>query len=102
MGFERRCQRKAGCPLLGFNRDAGQSLLSPASPSTPFPPKIRQESKQNWLILPSRENKRRWRWGDEKREKGYNSCDSGVRCFSFKLPCKLCFPNPSHIKTSCA
>lgn len=57
MGFERRCQRKAGCPLLGFNRDAGQSLLSPASPSTPFLPKIRLESKQTWLILPSRETK---------------------------------------------
>lgn len=75
MGFERRCQRKAGCPLLGFNRDAGQSLPFPASPSTLFTPKIRLGSKQSWLIFKSRNSKRRWRVGGEERGKGDNSCD---------------------------
>lgn len=52
MGFERRCQRKAGCPLPGFNSDAGQVLLFLASPS-------RLDSEQSWLISKSRKNKRR-------------------------------------------
>jgi len=99
MGFERRCQRKAGCPLLGFNGDAGQSLLFSASPSTLFLPKIRLDSKQSWLIFKSRKNKSR---GEEERAKGYNSCDLGVQCVSFELMCKLCFLNLSHIKTFCA
>lgn len=99
MGFERRCQRKAGCPLLGFNRDAGQSLPFPASPSTLFTPKIRLDSKQSWLIFKSRNNKRRWRvGGEEERGKEDNSCDSGVWCFSFKLVCKFRFLDLSHIK----
>lgn len=97
MGFERRCQRKAGCPLLGFNRDAGQSLPFPASPSTLFTPKIRLDSEQSWLIFKSRNNKRRWRVGGEERGKEDNSCDSGVRCFSFKLVCKFRFLDLSHI-----
>lgn len=70
MGFERRCQRKAGWPLLGFNRDAGQSLLFPASPTT-LSPHLKTKaigSKQSWLIFQYRRNKRRWRWR-EKREK---------------------------------
>lgn len=98
MGFERQCQRKAGRPLLVFNRDAGRSLLFAAPPPPPahFSPQLRLGNKQSCLIIKSRENKRRWSGGEEEREKGYKSCDLDVQYFGF-----MCL-NLSCVKTFCA
>lgn len=96
MGFERQCQRKAGRPLLVFNRDAGRSLLFAAPPQPFFPPQLRLGNNPSCLIVKSRENKRRWSGGEEEREKRYKSCDLDVQYFGFTCLNLFC------VKTFCA